>query len=47
MAKNKKILQEQVKKEFIKQKKELLPQQEEKKDNKPAHVLDRFLPKKT
>ncbi|XP_018569410.1 WD repeat-containing protein 46 [Anoplophora glabripennis] len=46
MAKNKKILQEQVRKEFVRQKKELLPREEEK-DKRPTHVLDRFLPKKS
>lgn len=49
IAKNKKILQEESKKEFIKQKKQLIPliQQEnhDKRDDRPPHVLDRFLPK--
>lgn len=49
MAKNKKILQEEAKKEFIKQKKQLMPLiQEEnynKQDDRPPHILDRFLPK--
>lgn len=49
IAKNKKILQEEARKEFVKQKKELVPfiQQEsisKRKDRSP-HVLDRFLPK--
>lgn len=49
IAKNKKILQEEAKKEFIQQKKQLLPLIEEKgvskNDEKTPHVLDRFLPK--
>ncbi|CAH1987665.1 unnamed protein product [Acanthoscelides obtectus] len=46
MARNKKILQEEATKEFVKKKKEILKENTEcAKQNKPQHVLDRFLPK--
>ncbi|KAG5879730.1 hypothetical protein JTB14_033332 [Gonioctena quinquepunctata] len=45
IARNKKIVQEEAKKEFIKQKNEVMPKEVEK-SSKKAHVLDRFLPKK-
>lgn len=48
MAKNKKILQEEAKKEYIKQKKELIPLLQKgvtKKEEKHPYILDRFLPK--
>ncbi|KAJ8920547.1 hypothetical protein NQ315_005416 [Exocentrus adspersus] len=48
IARNKKIVQEQSRKAFAKQVKELLPrEQKSEEDKKSGHVLDRFLPKKT
>ncbi|CAG9865230.1 unnamed protein product [Phyllotreta striolata] len=48
IARNKKIVREDAKKEFIKKKKELMEEPESvdaPKPEKPPHVLDRFLPK--
>ncbi|XP_076258041.1 WD repeat-containing protein 46 [Rhynchophorus ferrugineus] len=46
LAKNKKIIQEQAKKEFIQATKNILPKvQKNKVKSKPYNVLDRFLPK--
>lgn len=49
IAKNRKILQEEAKKEFIKQKQQLQPfivkSGDKDKIEKPKHILDRFLPK--
>lgn len=51
IAKNKKILQEEAKNEFIKQKKMLRPLIEQfdgrEVEERPPHILDRFLPKST
>lgn len=48
IARNKKIVQEEAKKEFVKKKMELMQEDEtieSSKPQKPVHVLDRFLPK--
>lgn len=51
MAKNKKIVEQEAKKKFLQQKKEVLKEEmviekKNKNEHKSRHVLDRFLPKK-